>query len=116
MDRQFGIDYDPVRHQYVLWDGGDDVWVLKSPSVIGRSGWSIQRADSPGGIVPVFVGEYGGGVLGKWKYVPELDAFVALENPVAGNVWIYKPKGWKRPTALAAPPLVPKSPTLISVK
>ena len=35
------------------------------------------------------------GVLGKWKYAEELDAFIALEDAVEGNVWAYKPFGWQ---------------------
>ena len=47
--------------------------------------------------------ESGGGVLGKWKYIPELDAFVGLQDTAAGNVWIYKPIGWTRPGTARAP-------------
>jgi (2Fe-2S) ferredoxin len=48
----------------------------------------------------------GTGILGKWKYIPNLDAFLGLQDAVAGNVWIYKPIGWVNPAPSNHPPTV----------
>ena len=34
------------------------------------------------------------GVLGKWKYAADYDVFFGVINPLDGNVWVYKPRGW----------------------
>ena len=106
-DRQFGMDYDPVRRQYLLWGGDAQVWSMRAPQVVSASGWTIEKATSvtPQG-APAFIqvdANIGGRVLGKWKYIPELDAFMGLEDPAAGNVWIYKPVGWRRPGSADLP-------------
>ena len=109
-DRQFGMDFDPVRRQYLLWGGDAQVWSMRAPQVVSASGWTIEKATSvtPQG-APAFIqvdATIGSRVLGKWKYVPELDAFMALEDPAAGNVWIYKPVGWRRPGTADPPSIV----------
>jgi len=107
LDRGYGLDFDPIRRQYLLWGGGETVWSLKPPNEVARDGWVIGRAQvTPGGDAPAYDGEEGGGVLGKWKYIPELDAFIGLQDPGAGNVWIYKPVGWIRPGAAIPGPIV----------
>jgi len=108
LDRGYGMDYDPVRRQYLLWAGDADVWVLRPPSKLSPLGWTIERVQAAGTEAPVYPYsgyslEPGGGVLGKWKYIPELDAFMGLENPQLGNVWLYKPVGWHRPGTTPPP-------------
>jgi len=98
LDRNYGIDYDPIRDQYLLWNGGADVWAMKSPGAIKRDGWTITAQTLPA--LPVPSTAVGRGVLGKWKYVAELDSFVGLTDPTSGNVWIYKPIGWVDPRSL----------------
>jgi hypothetical protein len=39
----------------------------------------------------------GTGILGKWKYIPNLDVLMGLQDSTLGNVWVYKPAGWQRP-------------------
>ena len=93
-----GMDFDPVRVQFLLWRGGAEVWALRRPSgAVTAHGWTVHReaaATLPG---PGSVERTGGGVLGKWHYAPDLDAFVALQHPVDGEVWLYKPHGWRAP-------------------
>jgi len=111
LDRGYGMDFDPVRGQYLLWGGTGDVWTLRAPATMSPLGWTIARLPSPptaetptsdyDGAKP----QFGGGVLGKWKYIPQLDAFVGLQDNTAGNVWIYKPAGWVRPGTVAPPTL-----------
>jgi hypothetical protein len=110
-DRGYGMDFDPVRGQYLLWGGTGEVWVMRAPAALSSSGWTIDRMPSPGTAefpTSNYDGvslEFGGGVLGKWKYIPELDAFIGLQDTSAGNVWIYKPTGWTRPGTTPAPSL-----------
>jgi hypothetical protein len=110
-DRGYGLDFDPVRGQYLLWGGTGDVWALRAPATASAQGWTIERVPSrnmPETPTSAYDGvslESGGGVLGKWKYIPELDAFLGLQDTSAGNVWIYKPVGWVRPGSAPPPTL-----------
>lgn len=94
--RYCGLDFDPVRRQYALWCGGPDVWMLTPPAVLGASGWQLNKQTAPSnGTAPTM--DTGTGILGKWKYIPNLDAFMALQDSTLGNIWIYKPVGWQAP-------------------
>lgn len=93
--RNCGFDLDPVRRNYVLWCGGTDVWTLKPPATVGTTGWILQKQTVPAGSAPSTA--LGTGILGKWKYIPNLDAFMGLQDGNSGNVWIYKPYGWQPP-------------------
>ncbi len=96
--RSYGLDFDPVRDAFVLWNGGSQVWLLLPPGRSGSTNWSLRAAPAPRQLpVPAASPAESTGVLGKWKYAPNLDAFVALEDAVAGNVWVYKPIGWRDP-------------------
>lgn len=89
-----GLDFDPTRRTFAMWCSGATVWMLEPPSPLGRNGWVIRKQPSPIGSTPTKE-VLAGGVLGKWEYAPGLDVFVALQDPVEGNVWVYKPVGWK---------------------
>lgn len=86
---QCGLDFDSRRRRFELWCGGDRVWSIEPPTPLSANGWSLSKRSASGGSAPT--GDIGTGVLGKWKYAPDLDVFVALQDPVKGNVWIYKP-------------------------
>ncbi len=93
-----GMDYDPVRDRFVLWDGASEVWELKVPDSkpTATSGWSVRRlvgAGGPGGSLLAS----SGGANGKWKYAHGLDVFVGLREAPNGDVWLYKPSGWQDP-------------------
>lgn len=90
-----GLDHDPNRGDFKLWCGGGRVWSITAPTVIGSSGWTIRKAADPVAGIPTE--SIGTGILGKWKYIPNLDVFLALLDPVQGNIWIYKPVGWVNP-------------------
>ena len=91
-----GMDFDPVRRHFVLWCPGGTVWNVVPPEgAISAAGWTIVRQPLPVGPVPTQ--DVGKGILGKWKYVSNLDAFVGVQDSVNGNVWFYKPVGWQRP-------------------
>lgn len=93
------LDYDPVRNQY-LYFNGREVWSLKGPGSPSAAGWTVELAPEPVLVHPDFDATATTGILGKWQYIPNLDAFLLLHNPFDGNVWIYKPFGWVHPDNL----------------
>ncbi len=93
--RQCGFDRDPVRDNFRLWCGGGRVWTLTPPSAPTATGWTIVQAPAPAGAVPTE--SIGTGILGKWKYIENLDVFMGLLDAVQGNIWVYKPVGWTNP-------------------
>jgi len=92
-----GFDFDPVGAQFLLWCGDGRVWALVPPATLSPSGWTIVKQPSPTLAVPN--GDVGTGLLGKWKYISNLDAFMGLQDSSQGNIWIYKPIGWVNPLA-----------------
>jgi len=104
LSRYHGMDFDQRRGAFVLWDGDPGVWYLTPPNTFSRSGWSISRGDAPTS-APVPYRTSGRlitgtsivepwGILGKWKYANELDVFFGVEDPIRGDIWIYKPENW----------------------
>jgi hypothetical protein len=94
--RHCGLDFDPVRRNFLLWCGDARVWALTPPATLSPSGWVIQRQATPSqDAVPN--GDVGTGIIGKWKYIEELDAFLGLQDHVKGNIWVYKPPGATTP-------------------
>jgi hypothetical protein len=91
-----GFKFDPGRHTYLLWCGAGTVWELHAPASNTASGWSVSKL-APGGTPPP--GDFGTGILGKWRYAPYYDVFVGLEDVTEGQIWIYKPAGWVQPNA-----------------
>lgn len=95
----YGIDYDPVRQRFVLWNGYD-VWELTPPLSDYLTGdWELRKllsSGQPGGPA----GGITNGVLGKWEYVPDLDVFIGLSDEVDGSIWAYKPENWAPQFAL----------------
>jgi len=94
--RYCGIEFDARRAQHKLWCGDGRVWTLSPPATLSSMGWTITKDTATASEVPP--GDIGAGVLGKWKYIPNLDVFMGLQDPVLGNIWIYKPSGWSNPT------------------
>ncbi|NQD36694.1 DNRLRE domain-containing protein [Permianibacter sp. IMCC34836] len=93
--RDCGLDFDPVARRYALWCGGNQLWLLTPPATFSSSGWQLDKAPAPIGTGPSTV--MGTGILGKWKFIPNLNAFMALQDSSQGNIWIYKPIGWQPP-------------------
>ena len=111
LSREHGMDFDAVRGVFVLWDGGGDVWYVQPPAVFGTTGWSVSRAPVEGGtaVPQASSGSITGGsgtvtpsrgILGKWKYTRQYDVFLGVEDPINGDVWVYKPANWQ---AVATP-------------
>jgi hypothetical protein len=93
-----GMDYDPQRQRFLLWNGASDVWELKLPDELPMrtTGWQVRRiADSEGPAGELL--PQSGGAIGKWKYAPGLDVFLALREAPKGDVWIFKPENWNDP-------------------
>ena len=93
-----GLDFDPVRGYFVAWDKGPRVWRIDAPTPLASAGWTVSRLNTtttPAPVDAMLDGQTG--TLGKWKYVSNLDCFVGAIEPVAGNVWAFKPEGWQDP-------------------
>jgi len=95
----YGIDYDSPRNRFLLWGGGGDVYALYPPPAVSPEGWEIEKLENVATPTPDsdLGAEWFTGVLGKWKYIAQIDAFVALQNQFAGNIWVYKPENWVEP-------------------
>lgn len=108
MTTDFAIEYDEVRQKYVLWDARNQGQVWETEAAYDAAGsllgtWVIRPLLSTSGLSQpsgaLADGEAGAtpftGVLGKWKYVPELNVFLALNefNTVTqdAEVWLYRP-------------------------
>ena len=97
MNGNYGLDFDQARNVFVAWGGGGDVWEITPPVTLSAIGWTVARRSPTAGLVPDV--DVGTGVLGKFKYIPNLRVFMALQHFSQGNIWIYKPLGWSPPTA-----------------
>lgn len=102
--RYCGIDYDPRRQRHLLWCGDDRIWTLTPPATLSPAGWTIEKAPTVTAGGPSL--GTGTGILGKWKYIPNIDAFIGLADAVHGDIWVYKPFGWVNPTGANLPPSV----------
>ena len=116
----YGMDYDPIRKRFVLWNGarenydtsngnnypeGGGVWSLTPPDQLGTAGWTIQRidVDISSGSEPDRIFRFTNdgrergftGIMGKWLYISEYDAFVGIVQNIDGEVWAYKPDNWQ---------------------
>ena len=104
MNVNCGLDFEPVRNVFLVWGGGGKVWKIVPPATPATTGWTVTEDSSPVGVVPDV--DVGTGVLGKFKYISNLHAFMALQNKLAGNIWLYKPVGWTAPGPANNPPTV----------
>ncbi|MEO8249002.1 MAG: Ig-like domain-containing protein, partial [Burkholderiales bacterium] len=91
-----GLEHDPKRQQFALWCGDGRIWTMKPPATLSPNGWVITQQPTPQGATPTH-GIGSTGVLGKWKYIHNLDVFLGLEDIVKGDIWLYKPVGWQDP-------------------
>lgn len=108
MNARMAMDYDAGRGRILLWRGSDDVWELDAPDVIGSNGWTVRKlpdvAAGPGGEPDIDTynqTEGTSGILGKWKYIDDLDIFLGVYDHTDGNVWAYKPTDWNPDITLA---------------
>jgi hypothetical protein len=98
MTQDFGMAFDGASGKLLLWDGLNQgtVWStqaeFESDGSISSS-WTVTELTSTTAAQPG--GNFVTGVLGKWQYVAELGAFIALNEFDQGTqdaeVWLYKP-------------------------
>jgi hypothetical protein len=110
MTEAYGLDYDPVTGNALLWGGGGDVWTVHipdgDPAQILSTTWEVTKNPTAGTDAPTIPTTTG--VLGKWKYIPELHAYMALEAPATntfvadGTIWMYRSAEMTAP--VPAPP------------
>lgn len=105
----YGMDYDAPRNRFLLWVGGGDVWALTPPPTVSPIGWTIEKLESATAQTPLNAA--GAGILGKWKYIAQLDAFMTVQDRYAGNIWIYKPENWVDPSNSDDPHITIAEPT-----
>ena len=96
------LEFDPTRRKFPIWCGGPTIWNLQEPVANTTSGWTVSQqppptTGSPSTAVQAL------DIMGKWRYAPYYDVFVALENEFDGNVWVYKPIGWSQPNVPGNP-------------
>jgi len=98
LSKLHGMDFDPRRSAFVLWNGDGHIWYLRPPAsgpAFTASGWTVAPAPVAGTNVPAVTGTTG--VLGKWKYLRSDDVMLGLGRGIEGQVWVYKPNGWQAP-------------------
>lgn len=92
-----GIAYNDDDGSLWLWDGGERGTVWRTQAQFNADGslstqWVAQRKQSATTAQPQ--GNFVAGVFGKWNYVDELGAFVAMDefslNTGDAGVWFYK--------------------------
>ena len=93
LNTNWGMEYDPVRERFVLWQGDASIWYLEPPDQPGAFGWSLEKAPAPTLEAPAIPSLFRG-VLGKWDYVDDYDIFVGVTDHITGDIWAYKPEGW----------------------
>jgi hypothetical protein len=98
LNQNAGMDYDPQRGRFVLWDGASGVWELRLPNTtpVSVTGWEVRQILDLGGPAGELLPR-SGGAIGKWKYAAGLDVFLALREAPDGDVWIFKPEQWHDP-------------------
>lgn len=101
--RMCGMDFDNSLGKFSIWCGDGRVWHLTPPASLSSTGWIIQKQPTPVGSVPA--ANTTTGILGKWKYIPNLNTMMALAKASEGNIWLYRPVGWVRPVT---PNLLPE--------
>lgn len=114
LTHQHGMAFDEATGKLYLWDGRDRGTVWSTEAAFNADGslattWVVTRLDSSTTAQPLgdfSTPSYEIGVLGKWQYVPELGAFIALDRyDIASSdagVWLYKPFAAAIPEPAAA--------------
>lgn len=96
-----GIAYDEMQQAFVLWMKGRQPWILVPPtgSPTPTTGWEVVKPtmDVSTDCPPDTLDANDSGVIGKFKYAPDLGCCVCIEGINAGNVWALKLAGWQDP-------------------
>ncbi len=98
MTVNFGMAYDEASGKLLLWDGTERGKVWSTEAAFAADGsispnWVVKALASTTSAQPG--GNFLNGVNGKFKYVAELGAFIALNEfdaaTLDAGVWLYKP-------------------------
>ena len=95
-----GIDYDPIRGHFVMWEKGPNAWAIRPPegSPTPTAGWTVTKLTAATTPAPPDIWEGSqSGTHGKWVYAPDMDCFIGVIRPVQGEVWAFKPSNWQDP-------------------
>lgn len=96
-----GIAYDERKGCFVLWMKGRQPWLIHAPSgsPVPSTGWEVEKPtmDTGTSCPPDTLDPNDSGVIGKFKYAPDLGCCVCIENITQGNVWALKLAGWTDP-------------------
>jgi hypothetical protein len=93
-----GIAFDELSGHVLLWDGEDRGTVYYTRAAFSGGGtlsstWTVYEVPAATAQQPL--GDFRYGVLGKWHYVAELGAFIAMDEFQTANndagIWLYKP-------------------------
>lgn len=94
----FGIEYDVANDEILLWDGTNQgtVWSVKlAYDADGNLMTTLTVKAHPSTTIAQPSGNFVTGVLGKWDYIDQLGAFIAVNefSSLTGDaeVWLYKP-------------------------
>ena len=119
--RNFGVEFDPTLGAFFLWDGSSSVWMLTPPDDLDinddgildvATGWKLEELEVSG-VGPQIRPGYTG-VYGKWLYMEEYDAYLGVIDPIAGDVFLYKPFATDAPDPDPDPdPTVPEPGTIV---
>ncbi|MFT6288257.1 MAG: hypothetical protein ACJA09_003016 [Alcanivorax sp.] len=82
--KDYGLDFDPQRNHFVLWNGQSEVWSLTPPAIL-EAGDSLLAPMAPQSAVGPDLQSGHTGILGKWKYVEALDTFLGAVGSSAGK-------------------------------
>lgn len=92
----YGLDYDAADGRFYAWDGKEFGVVYSFAAAKDSNGqllsqWTVSRQTAATAAAPQ--GNFATGVTGKWQYIPQLNAFLALDEYRAdgdAEVWLYK--------------------------
>jgi hypothetical protein len=83
-----GFQFHPGSKTFIAWFGGATVWRLTPPSDLRNGTWQwTQVGAAAGSATPT--SENARGTYGRFRYVPGLDLFVAV-NRIDENVYVYR--------------------------
>lgn len=102
-----GIDYDPNRGQFLIWDDKGQLWALREPETLGVDNWELRFVEAlptEDQEIPNPSGDNELGILGKWEYASAYDVFLGLYDATDGGVWAYKPENWSPSVSLVPIP------------
>ncbi|RLA50961.1 MAG: hypothetical protein DRR42_11685, partial [Gammaproteobacteria bacterium] len=100
--KYYGMDFDPRRNQFLLWNGQGEVWSLIPPEDLELGTWTMSPLSPVASNSPNLPSGHTG-ILGKWKYAAALDVFLGAFDPREGQVWAYKPQDWQPTVAEKLP-------------